>query len=473
MPGLSIIGLTSILDQAKPGELILMVSYGSGAGSDAFVIRVTKSITERQDAGNENDRLHPAPHRDRLRHLRPLPRQTGDEMSGGGMSDIVITGIGQVPVGEHWEVSLRQLAARAILAAIKDGGGQKPQALYIANALGSSLSRQSNLGAVLTSDCGMEGVEGTTLEAAGASGGAALRTAYLALRSGQVDVALVVGIEKLTDKVGPGVDGALAEMLDTDYEGMLGLTPTTAAALLMRRYMHEYKLGHAAFGDYPLMAYEHAVGNPNAMYRKAISRESYEKAEPVCDPLTLYDIAPMADGAAALVVTRKELVPKTFKHNTVRISGSAVVTDRLSLHDRQNPLEFVAAGSSIERACRQAGILPKDVDILELDDSFSLYPVLAVEAAGLAKRGKGTEWLKNMGKHKPAFATMGGMKARGNPMAASGVYQAVETVLQLRGEAGDCQVKGARKALIQCLGGPAATAAAHVLEIDPLKLIGY
>ncbi|MGB8251649.1 MAG: thiolase domain-containing protein [Anaerolineaceae bacterium] len=385
-------------------------------------------------------------------------------MSGGGMSDIVITGIGQVPVGEHWDQSLRQLAARAILAAIKDTGGQNPQALFIANALGSALSRQANLGALLTGDCGLEGVEGTTIEAAGASGGAALRTAYLALRSGLVDVALVVGIEKLTDVVGPGVDSALAEMMDTDYEGTLGLTPTTAAALLMQRYMHEYKLGHAAFGEYPLMAYAHAAGNPNALYRKAISRETYEKAEPVCDPLTLYDIAPYADGAAALIVTRRELVSKNFKHTPIRISGSAVVTDRLALHDRQNPLEFVAAGSSIERACRQAGILPKDVDILELDDSFSIYPVLSVEAAGLAKRGKGTEWLKNTGKGKPTFATMGGMKARGNPMAASGVYQAVEAVLQLRGEAGDCQVKGAKKALIQCLGGPAATAAAHVLE---------
>jgi acetyl-CoA C-acetyltransferase len=385
-------------------------------------------------------------------------------MSEGFMSDVVITGIGQVPVGEQWEVSLRQLAARAILAAIKDAGEQKPQALFIANALGSTLSRQANMGALLTSDCGLEGVEGTTIEAAGASGGAALRTAYLALRAGLVDVAMVVGIEKLTDVVGPGVDSALAEMLDTDYESMLGLSPTTAAALIMQRYMHEYKVRHASFGEYPLTAYAHATGNPNALYRKALARETYDQAEPVCDPLTLYDIAPYADGAAALIVTRQELVPKVFKHSPVRIRGSAVVTDRLALHDRQNPLEFIAAGSSIERACRQAGILPVDVDILELDDSFSIFPVLTVEAAGLAKRGKGSEWIKNAGKDKPVFASMGGMKARGNPMAASGVYQAVEAVLQLRGEAGDCQVKGARRALIQCLGGPAATAAAHVLE---------
>jgi acetyl-CoA C-acetyltransferase len=389
-------------------------------------------------------------------------------MSGADMSDIVITGIGQVPVREHWELSIRQLAARAILAAIKDAGGQKPQALYIGNVLGSSLSRQANLGALLTSDCGLEGAEGTTIEAAGASGGAALHTAYLALRSGQVDCAMVVGIEKITDMVGPGVDKAITETLDTDYEGMLGVTPTALAAILMKRYMYEYKLDHNAFADHPLAATAHAVGNPNAMYRKAISREVYEKDAPVCDPLSLHDIASYSDGAAALLLTRRELVGKDFQHTPVRVSGSAVVTDRLSLHDRPNLLAFEAAGVAINRACRQAGILPGDVDILELDDAFSIYPVLSVEAAGYAPRGKGTGWLKEaINKGKPALASMGGMKGRGNPLAAAGVYQAVETVLQLRGEAGDCQVKGARKALIECLGGAAATAAAHVLEIAP------
>jgi acetyl-CoA C-acetyltransferase len=389
-------------------------------------------------------------------------------MSGADMSDIVITGIGQVPVREHWELSIRQLAARAILAAIHDAAGQKPQALYIGNVLGSSLSRQANLGALLTSDCGLEGAEGTTVEAAGASGGAALHTAYLALRSGQVDCAMVVGIEKITDMVGPGVDQAIAETLDTDYEGMLGVTPTALAAILMKRYMYEYKLDHNAFADHPLAASAHAVGNPNAMYRKAISREVYEKDAPVCDPLSLHDIASYSDGAAGLLLTRRELVGKDFQHTPVRVSGSAVVTDRLSLHDRPNLLAFEAAGAAINRACRQAGILPGDVDILELDDAFSIYPVLSVEAAGYAPRGKGTGWLKEaINKGKPALVSMGGMKGRGNPLAAAGVYQAVETVLQLRGEAGDCQVKGARKALIECLGGAAATAAAHVLEIAP------
>jgi acetyl-CoA C-acetyltransferase len=229
--------------------------------------------------------------------------------------------------------------------------------------------------------------------------------------------------------------------------------------------MHEYHLEHAAFAGYPLAASAHAVGNPNAMYRKAITRETYEKSEPVCEPLNLHDIAPYADGAAALFLTRRDLVSQDFGKPLVRVSGSAVVTDRLSLHDRPDPLAFEAAGVAIASACRQAGILPGDVDILELDDAFSIYPVLSLEAVGFAKRGKATEWLKDaVARGKPSMASMGGMKARGNPLAAAGVYQAVEAVLQLRDDAGECQVKGARKALIECLGGAAATAAAHVLE---------
>jgi acetyl-CoA C-acetyltransferase len=237
------------------------------------------------------------------------------------------------------------------------------------------------------------------------------------------------------------------------------------AALLMQRYMHDYHLEHAAFAEHPLIASAHGAGNPHAMNRKAITREGYEKVEPVCDPLNLHDIAPYADGAAALFLTRRDLINKDFDKPLVRVSGSAVVTDRLSLHDRPDPLAFEAAGVAIARACRQAGILPSDVDILELDDAFSIYPVLSLEAAGFSKRGKGTAWLKEtIASGKPALASMGGMKARGNPLAAAGVYQAVEAVLQLRGEAGECQVKAARKALIQCLGGAAATAAVHVLE---------
>ena len=155
------------------------------------------------------------------------------------MTDVVIAGIGQTEVGEHWEIGLRQLALDAIQDALKDAGGLKPQALFVGNMLAPNLSHQAHLGALLTDYAGLNGIEAVTVEAAGASGGAALRQGYLAIASGFVDVALVVGVEKFTDKIGAEVDEALATTSDSDFEAVQGMTPTTQAALLMKRYMHE------------------------------------------------------------------------------------------------------------------------------------------------------------------------------------------------------------------------------------------
>jgi len=160
-------------------------------------------------------------------------------------------------------------------------------------------------------------------------------------------------------------------------------------------------------------------------------------------------------------------VPEGFKHPLVRISGSSVVTDALALHDRQDPLAWLAAGFSVERACRQAGILPADVDLFECFDAYSIYAALSLEAAGFARRGQGWQMARDgqLGLHGTLpIATFGGLKGRGNPGGATGVYQAIEAVLQLRGEAGKNQVTGARLALVQSLGGPASTAVTHVLE---------
>jgi acetyl-CoA C-acetyltransferase len=277
----------------------------------------------------------------------------------------------------------------------------------------------------------------------------------------------VVGVEKYTDVVGPRIDALIAESTDYDYEAINGMTPAAQAGLIMQRYLYEHGLRHEVFGAFPMLAHVNAVNNPNAMYRKAIRREMYEGAAMVSDPLNLMDMAPYADGAAAVVLTRSDLLPKDHRLPLVRVTGSSVVTDRLSLHDRENLLAFEAAGLSIERACRQAGILPTDVDLFELWDGFSIYAVLSLEAACLAQRGQGwqlaAEGRLSLTGRLPIL-TMGGQKARGNPMGASGVYQLVEATMQLRGQAGKNQVPDARRALVQTLGGAAATAITHVLE---------
>jgi acetyl-CoA C-acetyltransferase len=381
--------------------------------------------------------------------------------------DVVIAGIGQTPVGEHWDISLRELALEAIEAAQQDAGGLQPQALFLANMLAPQLTHQAHVGALVADFAGMPGIEAVTIEASGASGGAALRMGYLAVLSGQVDVAMVVGVEKFTDQVGSTVETALSTAGDSDYEAVQGLTPTAQAALLMRRYQYEFDVPHTAFAGFPVTAHANGAGNPHAMYQKAISSESYNRAGVVSDPLNLFDVAPNADGAAAVFLTRPELLPPGFPHPLVRIAGSAMLTDTLALHDRPDPLSLNAARLSAERALKQAHLTPLQVDLFELYDSFSIYGALSLEAAGFAERGAG--WRLAQNGHLSLqgslpISTMGGLKARGNPGGATGVYQAVEAVLQLRGQAGANQVQHARRAMIQCLGGPAASAATHVLE---------
>jgi acetyl-CoA C-acetyltransferase len=382
-------------------------------------------------------------------------------------TDIIVAGIGQIPVGEHWDTSLRSLALHAIQAAIQDSGGLKPQVLYVGNMLASTLSRQAHLGALLADYAGLTGIEAVTVEAGGASGGAALRQGYLAISSGLADVALVVGVEKFTDVIGPDLEVALASQTDADYESIHGMTLTSQAALLARRYIFENQIPSDGLANFSLIAHSNGVGNQFAMYRKAIGQDVYTKAEPVSEPLNIYDIAPIADGAAALVLTRQDLLPNGFPHPVVRLAASTTASDTFSLAERGDLLWFSAVHSSIEQAFQKTGITHEKVDLFEYYDLFSIFAAMSLEAAGFAKRGKGWELARDqvisLTGQLPC-ATLGGLKARGNPGGATGVYQAVEATAQLRGQAGTNQIAGAQVALIQCLGGPASIAITHILE---------
>lgn len=381
-------------------------------------------------------------------------------------SEVIVAGIGQTPVGEHWETSLRSLALEAILAAVKDAPKLKPQVLYAGNMMSVSASRQANLGTLLVEAGGMTGIEGVTVEAADASGGAALRMAYLAVLSGAVDVALAVGVEKYSDVIGPESESFISQMLDADYEAAQGLTPLSLAGLLFHRYLLEYSPDRQAFAGFPEVAHANGATNPNAMFQRVMRAGAYLQAAEDAQVLNLFDVAPYADGAAAVVLAREDLLPAGWDRPRVRVIGSSLVTDTLSIHDRRSPLVWEAARLSIERACRGAGIMPKDVDFFEFHDATSLHAALSLEAAGFASQGQGWMLAKpeviGLSGQIPV-ATFGGLKARGHPVGASGLYQAVEAVMQLRGEAGDNQVSGAKLGLIQSLGGMAATAVAHVL----------
>jgi acetyl-CoA C-acetyltransferase len=383
------------------------------------------------------------------------------------MTDVVIAGIGQTPVGEHWDRSLRNLAFDAIQSALEDSSGLKPQALFVGNMLAPNLSNQAHLGALIADCANLTGIEAVTVEASGASGGAALRQGYLAIASGMADVALVVGVEKFTDKIGADVEEATATENDADFESIHGMTITAQAALLMKRYMYENNVPENGFAGFALTAHVNGVANKNAAFRKAIKAEMYAKSEMVSDPLKIFDMAPHLDGAAALILTHRELIPSDWQGQLVKIAGSAASSDTLALHDRKDLLHFDTAQISAGKAMKQAGIALGQINFFEYHDIFNIYAALQLEAVGFASRGQGWKLAEDgeIGlKGKIPCATMGGMKARGFAGGAAGVYQAVEAATQLRGQAGANQIAGAKFGLIQSLGGPASTAVSHILQ---------
>ena len=381
------------------------------------------------------------------------------------MREVVIVGVGVTPVKEHWERSLRDLAWEAAHAALQEAPGLRPQSLYVGNMLAPLLSRQAHLGALLADYMGLNGIESVTVEAAGASGAMALRQAYLAVAAGAVDVALVVGVEKFTDRVGAEIETAMTATLDADYEGEMGLTPAAQAAWLMQMYRERYDAPEDAFMAFSLLAHRHAAGNPYAMFRRALGEKHYRGAAAVAPPLTIMDMAPYADGAAAVLLAAEDVLPPEMPRPKVYVAGSAAATDALALHDRQDPLAFTAAGLSFQQALEQAGVTAQDLDLFEPFDLFGVYVPLSLEAAGLAEPGRA--WHSAETRYALTgdlpLLTMGGQKARGFPGGAASLYQVVEAVWQLRGEAGENQVPQARIAAVQALGGPASTAVTHVL----------
>ena len=381
------------------------------------------------------------------------------------MGRVYIASVGMTPVGEHWEKSLANLSADAISAALKDAGGIKPDALYVGNLLASAASNQSNLGTVIAENAGLHYIETFSAEAGEASGAAAFRLGYLAVLSGYIKSALVVGVEKYTDRVGPDVESLTAQTEDYDFEGVQGLIPAAQAGLLMQRYLDVYEVPRATFGALPILAHCNAQANPNAMFRRALSPEAYNAAPVVTDPLNMFDISPYADGAAAVLLVSDDLIKKV-KNPLVRVMASESAVDTLALHDRPDPLVFSASALSLQKAMLKAGTDWADISLFELWDAYSIFGVLAVEACGLAPRGEGWRWLHetdiSLNGELPLL-TMGGNKARGFPLGAAGVYQIAEAALQLRGQAGDNQVPGVLTALIQSMGGPAANVFTHIL----------
>ncbi len=385
------------------------------------------------------------------------------------MRDVSIIGIGQTRVAEHWDRSLRHLAGEAVLAAMKDAGvvPAAVDALYVGNMLSGLLTGQEHLGALIADFVGLRGIEAVKVEAACGSGAAALRQGSVAVAGGLHDFVIVCGVEKMTDTANAETTTGLAMAADADYESIHGLTFVSINALLMRRYMHEYGVEHKDFAPFAVNAHANAVGNPNAMFRRPVTADVFVRARMIADPINLMDSSGIGDGAAAVVLCPTSLAGEYRNSGAVRIKASSVATDAVAVHDRPNPLWLSAVEASAFKAYRQAGVGPRDIDVFEIHDAFTIMSALSLEASGFAEKGKGVK-LAQAGEitreGRIPICTMGGLKARGHPVGATGIYQIVETTQQLRGEAGPNQLPHARLGMAQNIGGSGATAITHILE---------
>jgi acetyl-CoA C-acetyltransferase len=378
------------------------------------------------------------------------------------MRPVAIIGIGQTKIDEAWEKSIRQIAVEAILAALKDAGRESVEGLYLGNMMSGIINSQNNLGPLVAHWAGLK-VPAVKVDAACGSGGAALRSGLMAVASGELDSVLVAGVEKMTDRHPHEVTLALATAADADYEVDTGVSFIGLNALIMRRYMYEYGWKHADFAPFAINAHANALHNPYARLHHKITLEEYEKSALIASPINLLDASPIGDGAAALY-----LVPADSVRGGTRIliAGSASATDTIAIHDRSDPLFLTAAYKSAQAAYRQAGVEPDDIDVFELHDAFTIMSALSLEACGFAKRGQGPR-LGLDGNISPTgripLMTRGGLKGRGHPVGATGVYQVVEVVQQLRGECGQTQVPEAHIGMAQNIGGSGATVITHIL----------
>ncbi len=383
------------------------------------------------------------------------------------MREVTVIGIGQTPVDEHWEKSLRVLAGEAVLAALADARRESVEAVFVGNMMSGSANHQQHLGALVADWVGLRYAEAMKIEAACGSGAAAFRSAVMAVASGSIDSAVAVGVEKMTDSPGPEITAALATAADADFEAGQGVSFVALNALIMQRYMYDYGWKHADFAGFSINAHCNAVHNPNARFHEAITPDDYQKAPMIADPINLMDASPMGDGAAAVVIVPSESVHLPPSQRVV-VAGSGAATDTIAIHDRRDPMWLTAAEASARQAYRQAGVGPTEIDLFEVHDAFSIMAALSLEATGFVERGQGPR-LALDGEILPngriPIATRGGLKARGHPVGATGMYQIVEMVEQLRGQAGKNQIEGARVGMAQNIGGSGSNIYTHILRV--------
>jgi acetyl-CoA C-acetyltransferase len=384
--------------------------------------------------------------------------------------DVHIVGVSQTPVNRDAQIRTRQLAATAVCDALAHSEIPRSRvgALFVGNMTGGILEQQLQLGSLIADYAGLAGIDAVNIEAACASGAAAARMAYMTIAGGMHDVVIVCGFERMMHVEKDTVTQALATASDWELESSRGESFLSLNAKLMRAYMDEYSVSPEQFAPFSINAHRNALENPNAVFHKAIGVNDYLESRIVVDPIRLYDVSPVCNGAAAVVLASDRVAAELRNGAAeVVIAASAAATAPVALERRTNVLHLQAVEAATHDALAQARISRSDIDLFELHDAYTIMSVLALESAGFAEPGTALE----LGKEGRItlegdlpVSTMGGLKARGHPVGATGVYQLVEAYLQLSGQAGANQVRDAEVALVQNIGGTAATVVNHVLR---------
>jgi len=384
------------------------------------------------------------------------------------MRDVAVIGIGETQFGELWERSFREIGIEAGLKAIEDSGiaADDLDAIYVGNMSAGKFIDQEHVSALVADYSGLadQHLPAVRVEGGGACGAIAILQAAMAISSGMHDIVIVGGAEKMTD-VGDVQAGAiLGATADQEWESVFGATFAGLYAMMARRHMYEFGTTREQMAQVAVKNHKNGALNPHAQFQREITLETVLKAPWVAEPLTVFDSAPLSDGAAAVVLCAMDRARK-FSDTPIKLLGSGQASDFLALHDRRELVTMDATVVAGKRAFHAARVTPDRVKAAEVHDNFTITEIIAIEDLRFVKKGLGgmaTEEGETALNGKISVNTSGGLKARGQPVGATGVAQAVEIVRQLRGEAGKRQVSNAEIGLTHTLGGTGATAVVHL-----------
>lgn len=384
------------------------------------------------------------------------------------MRQVAIVGTGMNKWGELWDTSLRNLAAEAALKCLDNAGIDKVDAMTVGAMSGGLFNAQEHLGPLVADYLGQKHVPATRVESACASGGLAVKTAYMEVASGLSEYALAVGVEKMTDVDGNEATYALATASDQDYEAFHGVTFPGLYAMMAYAHMEKYGTTQEQLAQPSVKNHYNGSMNPHAQFPFKVTTEQVMNSVLVADPLRLLHCSPITDGAAAVLLTTVENAKKLNKPYVV-IKGIGHATDTIALNQRKDMLKLEVVALSAERALKMAGKTLKDVSFAEVHDCFSIAELMVMEAIGLVKEGQSgpavMDGLTALDGDFPINPS-GGLKSKGHPVGATGVAQVVEAFTQLTGQAGKRQIKNARVAMTQNMGGSGASSIVHILEAE-------